>query len=191
MEAIGQLTGGVAHDFNNLLQVITGNLERLQLWARRKDIVDQEFARASGSAMMGAQRAAVLTQRLLAFSRRQPLASKPIDLNKLVSGMSDLLLRTLGETIRIETVLAGGLWRVLADENQLENAILNLAVNARDAMPGGGRLTIETANAYLDEAYVREQDDVSAGQYVLVSVSDTGSGMTKETCTVRSVKERL
>jgi signal transduction histidine kinase len=181
MEAIGQLTGGVAHDFNNLLQVITGNLERLQLWAKRKDTGDEEFKRASGSAMMGAQRAASLTQRLLAFSRRQPLESKPIDLNKLVSSMSDLLLRTLGETIRIETVLAGGLWRVLADENQLENAILNLAVNARDAMRAGGKLTIETANAHLDEAYAREEDDVSAGQYVLLSVSDTGSGMTKET----------
>ncbi len=181
MEAIGQLTGGVAHDFNNLLQVISGNLERLQLWAKKKDIADPEFVRVSGFAMTGAQRAATLTQRLLAFSRRQPLAAKPIDLNKLVSGMSDLLLRTLGETIRIETVLAGGLWRILADENQLENAILNLAVNARDAMGGGGRLTIETGNAYLDEAYAREQDDVNPGQYVLISVSDTGSGMSKET----------
>jgi signal transduction histidine kinase len=178
MEAIGQLTGGVAHDFNNLLQIVLGSLERLRLRAGRDGKpLPPELDRMIEAAMQGGRRAATLTQRLLAFSRRQPLAPKPIDLNKLVAGMSDLLGRTLGETIRIETVLGAGLWRTLADENQLENALLNLAVNARDAMAGGGKLTIETANAHLDEAYVRAEDDVKSGQYVLLAVTDTGSGM--------------
>jgi CheY-like chemotaxis protein len=132
------------------------------------------------NAMRGAQRAASLTQRLLAFSRRQPLDPKPVDAGRLVIGMSELLRRTLGEQVAIETVLAGGLWRVLADPNQLEIGILNLAVNARDAMPNGGKLTIETANAYLDEAYAAAQTEVVPGQYVVISISDTGSGMTKE-----------
>jgi CheY-like chemotaxis protein len=117
---------------------------------------------------------------LLAFSRQQPLAPKQIDVNKLVTGMSDMLSRTLGEAVRIEVVLAGGLWRVMADENQLENALLNLAVNARDAMPGGGKLTIETANAHLDEAYARTEHEVTPGQYVLLAVTDTGTGMPPE-----------
>jgi CheY-like chemotaxis protein len=132
--------------------------------------------------MDAARRAATLTQRLLAFSRRQPLDPKPIDVNKLVAGMSELLRRTLGEMVVLETVLAGGLWRSQADPNQLENAILNLAVNARDAMPEGGKLTIETANARLDEAYVEAfAEPVPPGQYVQVSVSDTGTGMDKAT----------
>ena len=176
MEAIGQLTGGVAHDFNNLLQVILGNLERL----RRRVASDVEMNRLVDAALRGADRAASLTQRLLAFSRRQPLAPKPLELNRLVGGMSDLLARTLGENVRLETVLAAGLWRVLADGNQLESALLNLAVNARDAMQANGKLTIETSNAFLDESYARGEQDVKPGQYVLLAVSDTGAGMTKD-----------
>ena len=182
MEAIGQLTGGVAHDFNNLLQVILGNLDAVRRGAAhggplRPDAVN----RLIGNAIRGAERAATLTQRLLAFGRRQPLDPKPTDVNKLVAGMSDLLLRrTLDETVKIETVLAGGLWRVAADTNQLESALLNLAVNARDAMPEGGKLTIETANTHLDEAYAAAHGDIEAGQYVMIAVTDTGLGMTKE-----------
>ena len=177
MEAIGQLTGGVAHDLNNLLQVILGNLERLQRRFRDPDL-GAEALRLIASAVRGAERAAILTQRLLAFSRRQPLAPKPLEINKLVAGLSDLIGRTLGESVQLQTVLAGGLWQALADENQLESALLNLAVNARDAMPKGGKLTIETANAHLDEAYARtESDEVRAGQYVLIQVTDTGTGM--------------
>jgi CheY-like chemotaxis protein len=132
------------------------------------------------SAVEAAQRGASLTARLLAFARQQPLSPSVIDANKLVSGMSELLRRTLGETIGIETVLAGGLWRARADAGQLENAVLNLCVNARDAMPDGGRLTIETANCYLDDSYAAEHYEVPAGQYVLVAVTDTGSGMSRE-----------
>ncbi len=179
MEAIGQLTGGIAHDFNNLLTIIIGNIEMLQ---RRLPENAGRLRRAADSAMQGARRAAILTQRLLAFSRRQPLDPKPVDVNKLVAEMSELLRRTLGEATNLETVLAGGLWRTQADPNQLENAILNLAVNARDAMPDGGKLTIETANARLDEAYVAAlAEPLPAGQYVLVAVSDTGTGMDRAT----------
>lgn len=179
MEAVGQLTGGIAHDFNNLLTIIVGNIELLQ---RRLPDGSDRLQRAADHAMEATRRAATLTQRLLAFSRRQPLDPKPIDANKLVAGMSELLRRTLGETVVLETVLAGGLWRTQADPNQLENAIVNLAVNARDAMPDGGRLTIETANARLDEAYVEAlAEPVPPGQYVLVAVSDTGTGMDKAT----------
>jgi signal transduction histidine kinase len=173
MEVMGQLTGGIAHDFNNLLQVIMGNLEVLQ---RRKLVADDNAARMIGAARRGAERAATLTQRLLAFARRQPPAPKPIDVNKLVNGMSELLHRTLGESIRIETVQAGGIWRVHADANQLENALLNLAVNARDAMESGGKLTIETANVHLDDTYA-EANEIRPGQYVMIAVSDTGTGM--------------
>jgi PAS domain S-box-containing protein len=180
MEGIGQLTGGVAHDFNNLLTVIIGNLESLQRGLQVPALDGDRLTRSVENAMRGAQRAASLTQRLLAFSRRQPLDPKPVDAGRLVIGMSELLRRTLGEQVAIETVLAGGLWRVLADPNQLEIGILNLAVNARDAMPKGGKLTIETANAYLDEAYAAAQTEVLPGQYVVISISDTGSGMTKE-----------
>ena len=129
--------------------------------------------------MRGAQRAAALTQRLLAFSRQQPLEPKSLDVNRLVAGMSDLLRRSLGEQVAIETVLAGGLWRVHVDPNQLEVAILNLAVNARDAMPDGGKLTIETANTHLDETYAATQAEVLPGQYVVICVTDTGVGMTR------------
>jgi signal transduction histidine kinase len=153
METIGQLTGGVAHDFNNMLAIIIGNLDLAQ--RRLSGSEDPRLLYSIQNAKDGAQRAAVLTARLLAFSRQQPLAPEVIDLNKLVGGMSELLRRTLGEQIRIETVLAGGLWPSFADLSQLENAILNLAVNARDAMPGGGNLTIETANTELDERYSR------------------------------------
>ncbi|WP_262297849.1 ATP-binding protein [Microvirga sesbaniae] len=179
MEAVGQLTGGIAHDFNNLLTIIVGNIELLQ---RRLPDGHERLQRAADHAMEATRRAATLTQRLLAFSRRQPLDPKPVDANKLVAGMSELLRRTLGETVVLETVLAGGLWRTQADPNQLENAIVNLAVNARDAMPNGGKLTIETANTRLDEAYVEAlAEPVPPGQYVQVSVSDTGTGMDKAT----------
>jgi PAS domain S-box-containing protein len=174
MEAIGQLTGGVAHDFNNLLQVIIGNLELLQ---RNLPETSGRLQRAALHAMNGARRAASLTQRLLAFSRRQPLDPKPLDVNILVSGMSDLLHRTLGEIIALETVRSAGLWRVEADPNELEAAILNLAVNARDAMAEGGRLTIETGNAHIDNNYTAEHAEVIPGQYVSIAVTDTGSGM--------------
>jgi signal transduction histidine kinase len=181
MEVIGQLTGGIAHDFNNLLQVVLGSLERLRILASRGNgRLDAAMDRMVDASMQGGQRAAMLTQRLLAFSRRQSRAPKALDLNKLVAGMSDLLARTLGESIVIETVLAGGLWCTLADENQLENALLNLAVNSRDAMPGGGKLTIETGNAHLDEAYARQEEEVTPGQYVLLAVTDTGTGMSSE-----------
>jgi nitrogen-specific signal transduction histidine kinase/CheY-like chemotaxis protein len=176
MEAIGQLTGGVAHDFNNLLTVIIGNLETMQ----RRLALDHEFQRMIAAALRGAFRGAELTQRLLVFARRQPLAPETLSANKLVSGMSDLLRRALGESVAIETVLAGGLWNVFADANQLENALINLAVNARDAMPDGGKLTIETANCYLDEAYCSMHADLIPGQYVGVFVTDTGSGMSED-----------
>jgi PAS domain S-box-containing protein len=178
MEAIGQLTGGIAHDFNNLLSVITGSLQLLQ---RRADRAEWgALQRYIDSAREGADRAATLTHRLLAFSRQQALAPEPMNVNQLMSGMSALLRRALGEQVRIETVLAGGLWQTHADPHQLEQVILNLAVNARDAMGEGGRLTIETANCHLDEAYARQNLGVSAGQYVLVAVTDTGTGIPKE-----------
>ncbi|HUB98035.1 MAG TPA: ATP-binding protein [Stellaceae bacterium] len=178
MEAIGQLTGGVAHDFNNLMHVIIGNLEALR---RRTSDRHPELVPSVDAAMRGATRAATLTQQLLAFARRQPLEPKPVDVNRLVAGMSDLLHRTLGETVSTETVLAGGLWRVNADANRLENALLNLALNARDAMPNSGKLTIETSNMYLDDDYAKSNEEVKVGQYVMIAVTDTGTGMTKET----------
>jgi PAS domain S-box-containing protein len=178
METLGQLTGGVAHDFNNLLQIVSGNIGLIQ---RSIPEGDARLRRAADNAARGAERAAVLTQRLLAFSRRQPLAPKPVDPNRLVTGMSELLHRTLGETVEVETVLAAGLWPVEVDANQLENAILNLAVNARDAMPEGGKLTIETANTHLDRGYVAQNAEVIPGQYVAICVSDTGSGMDQDT----------
>jgi signal transduction histidine kinase len=183
MEAIGQLTGGIAHDFNNLLQIVSGSLDVLRRRRTRWNIqgeAGEEFDRFVAAAAEGAQRAAALTHQLLAFSRRQPLAPKTVDVNKLVVGISNLVGRSLGETIAIETILAGGLWPVWTDPNQLESAILNLAVNARDAMPGGGKLTIETANAYLDETYVSAQEDIKAGQYVVIAVTDSGMGMSKD-----------
>jgi signal transduction histidine kinase len=178
MEAVGQLTGGIAHDFNNLLQIILGNLDTLR---RSLPAESGRLQRAVLQAINGAKRAASLTQRLLAFSRRQPLDPKPFDVNVLIGGLSELLHRTLGETIELEHVLGAGLWRVEADGNELEAAILNLAVNARDAMSDGGRLTIETANMHLDEAYAAMQSEVAAGHYVAISVSDTGTGMDQDT----------
>ncbi|MER9209056.1 MULTISPECIES: CHASE3 domain-containing protein [unclassified Mesorhizobium] len=174
MEAVGQLTGGIAHDFNNMLAVIISamNLAQRKLTRGEHDIM--KFIEAATDA---ATRAANLTSRLLAFSRQQPLAPQVVDANRLVAGMSDLLRRALGETIRIETVLAGGLWKTHADPSQLENAILNLAVNARDAMGEDGKMTIETANSHLDEGYAATHAEVKAGQYVMIAVSDTGAGM--------------
>jgi PAS domain S-box-containing protein len=178
MEAVGQLTGGIAHDFNNMLAIVVGSLDMLR---RRLATGDAEanarHLRLVDNAMEGATKAATLTQRLLAFSRQQTLEPVPLDPNKLVAGMSDLLRRTLTESVVVETVLAAGLWRTHADPGQLESALLNLAVNARDAMPEGGRLTIETANCHLDEAYAREHLGIAAGQYIMIAVSDTGSGM--------------
>jgi PAS domain S-box-containing protein len=176
LEAVGQLTGGVAHDFNNLLTVIIGNLDHLDRILPN----NQTYKRPIAAALRGASRAAMLTQQLLAFARRQPLIPEVVLVNKLVAGMSDLLRRTIGEAIQIETVLAGGLWLAFLDANQLENALINLAVNARDAMPEGGKLTIETANAHLDEAYAAMHSEVEAGQYVGIFVTDTGVGMTPE-----------
>jgi signal transduction histidine kinase len=180
MEAVGQLTGGVAHDFNNLLTVIMGGLDVIgRELAKLGDIPSAaRIGRARDLAMQGAQRAAVLTNRLLAFSRQQALDPRPLDANRLVADTAELLRRTLGEAIALETVLAGGLWLAFADQNQLETAILNLAVNARDAMPEGGKMTIETANTYLDEAYAEAvAEPLEPGQYVLIAVADTGSGM--------------
>lgn len=177
MDAIGQLTGGVAHDFNNMLGIIVGNLDLAQ---RRLERGSADIMRYIDGAMDGAQRGATLTRRLLAFARKQPLQPVVLDANSLVSGMAELLRRTLGERIEVECVLAGGLWRTCADPGQLEGAIINLAVNARDAMPNGGKLTVETMNAHLDEAYAEENRDVTPGQYVLIAVSDTGTGMPPE-----------
>jgi CheY-like chemotaxis protein len=175
MEAVGQLTGGIAHDFNNLLAGIVGSLDLMQ--TRITQGRTDELGRYVGAAMGSAQRAAALTHRLLAFSRRQPLDPKPVEANRLVAGMEDLLRRTLGPAISLEMVMAGGLWRTLCDPVQLESALLNLCINARDAMPDGGRLTIETANAHLDDAYAAAQRDVTSGQYVAICVTDTGTGM--------------
>jgi CheY-like chemotaxis protein len=176
MEAVGQLTGGIAHDFNNLLAAISGSLELLQ--RRVESGRFDGLQRYTAAAMTAAQRAASLTQRLLAFARRQPLDPKRVEGNRLVADMEDLLRRTLGPGMELEIVLAGGLWPTLCDANQLESAILNLAINARDAMPDGGRLTIETGNAFLDEAYARSQGgEVKPGQYVMISITDTGTGM--------------
>jgi len=180
MEAVGQLTGGVAHDFNNLLTVVMGNLETLIRNLDQRESQLPRLERAAENAMRGAQRAAILTQRLLAFARRQPLAPQATDVNRLVAEMSELLRRTLGEQVELRTVLAEALWLTHVDANQLENAVLNLAVNARDAMPDGGTLTIETANVHLDAAYAAGDPDITAGDHVGLFVSDTGSGMSRE-----------
>ncbi len=177
MEAVGRLTGGIAHDFNNMLAVIIGNLDIL---LRRYPDGDPKMMRFVTGSQEAAKRAAALTHRLLAFSRLQPLDPKAADIGKSVTDMSDLLRRTLGETISIETVRAAGLWRAHVDVGQLETALVNLAVNARDAMPNGGKLTIETSNAYLDRTYANAQEEVAPGQYVMVGVTDTGTGMAPE-----------
>jgi signal transduction histidine kinase len=178
MEAVGRLTGGVAHDFNNILTIIMGNLDTIsRRLANLGSDASMPLARPMEDALQGAKNAAKLTHRLLAFSRQQPLEPVPLDLNKLVGGISNLLTRTVGSPISVETILAAGLWQTLADANQLENALLNLAINAKDAMPDGGTLTIETANSYLDESYAARFGDVAAGQYVTLSVTDTGTGI--------------
>ena len=176
MEAVGQLSGGIAHDFNNLLMIVIGNLETAQHQAMKPPI-NTRLTGALSNAMRGAQRAAALTGRLLAFSRRQALDPKPMDVNKFLSGASDFLQRSLGEKIQIETVGAAGLWNVEVDHNQLESALVNLAINARDAMPNGGKLTIEGANVFVDENYIQQNPELKPGQYVAICVSDTGAGM--------------
>ncbi|CAO4184855.1 PAS domain S-box protein [Methylorubrum extorquens] len=176
LEAVGQLTGGIAHDFNNLLQVISGNLQLLS-----KDFAGNPRAEMRvQSAMAGVARGAKLASQLLAFARRQPLEPKVVNIGRLVQGMDDMLRRALGGEIEIEAVVSGGLWNTLVDPDQIENAVLNLAINARDAMDGHGRLTIEAGNAFLDDAYARGQDDVTPGQYVLLAVTDTGVGIPPE-----------
>jgi two-component system, NtrC family, sensor kinase len=176
MEAIGQLTGGIAHDFNNLLTIIIGNLQSLT----RQFPKNQKLQLKLANALTGADRAAQLTHRLLAFSRRQPLDPKPLDSNDLISHVSDLLARSLGEHVEFEIVRAGGLWRTEVDPGELEAAIINLSVNARDAMPNGGKITIETANIFLDETYCGRFQDLNVGQYVMISVADSGQGMTPD-----------
>jgi two-component system NtrC family sensor kinase len=180
LEAIGHLTGGVAHDFNNLLTIIIGNLEtaqrQLESWT---DGAQVKLARRLDNAMHGAQRAASLTKRLLAFSRQQPLNPTAIDVNRLLNGVSDFLRRGIGEDVSLEIVGGAGVWPVEADGPELESVILNLTVNARDAMPNGGKLTIEASNSYLDEAYCNQHTEVDPGQYVQIAVTDTGSGMSK------------
>jgi len=177
METIGQITGGVAHDFNNMLAVI---MSALQLAKRRLERNEPGAESFIDSAVDGARRAASLTSRLLAFARRAPLTPAVMDVNRTLQDMSDMLRRTLGEQVVLETVLAGGLWRVNADRGELEQAILNICVNARDAMANGGKLTIESGNAYLDEAYAAANVEVVAGQYVMIAITDTGAGMAPE-----------
>jgi len=181
LDAIGHLTGGVAHDFNNLLTIIIGNLEAAQRQLDRwTDGAQIKLARRLDNAMHGAERAATLTKRLLAFSRQQPLNPALLDVNRVLNGLSDFLRRALGEDVSLEIVGSGGVWPVEADAAELEAAILNLAVNARDAMPEGGKLTIEASNSYLDDGYCRRHADVRPGQYVQIAVTDTGSGMAKD-----------
>jgi PAS domain S-box-containing protein len=180
METVGQLSGGIAHDFNNLLMIIQGNLETAQRATRNLDNIPSNLQRALANAMRGAQRASALTHRLLAFSRRQALNPKPLDVNKYLSGLGDFLQRSLGETVEVETAGAAGLWTIEVDHAQLESCLVNLAVNARDAMPGGGKLTVEALNQTLDHEYSRANPEALPGQYVLICVSDTGTGISKE-----------
>ncbi len=181
MESVGLLAGGVAHDFNNLMTIVIGSLDSAERrLAAGESANAATISKPIAAALQGARRAASLTQRLLAFSRQQVLSPQPVDLNKLVGGLSDMLNRAVGETIAVETILGSGLWLTNVDMSQLENAVVNLVVNARDAMPEGGRITIETANASLDEAYCRQFGDVAPGQYVLLSVTDTGTGISPE-----------
>jgi signal transduction histidine kinase/DNA-binding response OmpR family regulator len=175
LEAIGKLTGGVAHDFNNILQVIGGNLQLLQV-----TLAEGRATRYVASALQAVQRGAKLSSQLLAYARRQPLQPVVINPARAVSDMDDMLRRVLGETIEIEMIKAGGLWNISADPHQLENVLLNLAINARDAMPEGGKLTIEISNAMLDDSYVAFEPDITPGQYVMFAISDTGCGMSPE-----------
>jgi PAS domain S-box-containing protein len=175
MQAIGQLTGGVAHDFNNLLSIILGNLELVQERTTADPVIQEMISDALKSVRRGAR----LTQQLLAFSRQQPLKPQTVEIGHLVSEMSDLLRRALGETVKIEKIIPDSLWKVRVDPNQLENALLNLAVNARDAMPGGGVLTIEAVNKRLDDSYAATSQEVTPGDYVQLAVTDTGTGMSR------------
>jgi PAS domain S-box-containing protein len=176
MEAIGNLTGGVAHDFNNLLQVVAGNLQLLS-----KDVTGNEKAeRRITNALAGVNRGSKLASQLLAFGRRQALDPKVVNVGRLIQGMDEMLRRTIGEGVEVEPIVSGGLWNTLIDPMQVENALLNLAINARDAMEGFGKLTIEVGNAFIDDAYARLHDDVQPGQYVALSVTDTGTGMSPE-----------
>jgi PAS domain S-box-containing protein len=176
LDAMGQLTGGVAHDFNNLLTVILGNAEALV-----EELNDNHRLRMLAEiTQTAAERGAELTNRLLAFARKQALEPKVLDVNKLISGMDAMVRRTLGENMEIELIRGAGLWSAVADPSQLESAVLNLAINARDAMRSGGKLTVETANAHIDETYSARHNEVTPGQYVLISMTDTGTGMTPE-----------
>jgi len=176
LESIGKLTGGIAHDFNNLLQVIGGNLQLLSRDVAGNIRAEQRVQ----NAIAGVARGGRLASQLLAFGRKQPLAPTVVHTGKLIRGMDDLIRRALGEGIEIETIVSGGLWNTFVDSTQLENAILNLAINARDAMDGQGKLTIETGNAFLDDRYARQHPDVEPGQYVMIAVTDTGSGIPPE-----------
>jgi two-component system NtrC family sensor kinase len=173
MEAVGQLTGGIAHDFNNLLTIIIGNLQSVVRQVSEGSKLHQRIA----NALIGAERAAQLTHRLLAFSRRQPLDPKPVDANQLIGRTTELLVRSLGEQIQVETVRGAGLWQIEVDPAELESAVINLSINARDAMPDGGKITIETGNAFLDEAYCQRYEELTPGQYVMIAVTDEGVGM--------------
>jgi len=177
MEAIGQLTGGIAHDFNNMLAIVIGGIDLATRRLKRGEAGAEQMLEG---AREGATRAATLTQRLLAFSRQSPLSPERLNINDIVAGMSDLLRRTLGEPVAFEAVLAGGLWRCSVDRAGLESAIINLALNARDAMPSGGKLTVETCNMFLDERYANRELGVAPGQYVMVAVTDVGVGMTHD-----------
>ena len=178
LELVGQLTAGIAHDFNNLLTIVIGNLDTAKRRIEQGTAADlSRIVRPLETAVDGARRAAGLTQKLLAFARQQPLSPTQLDLNKAVANMSDVLIRTVGKSVKIETVLAAGLWPAFADPGHVDNAIVNLVVNARDAMPDGGHITIETANAWLGDDYAAQFGDVAAGQYVLLSVTDTGLGI--------------
>ena len=177
LDAVGQLSGGIAHDFNNLLMIVIGNLETAQRYAKAVQTPNPNLERSIANAVRGAQRAAALTSRLLAFSRRQPLDPKPLDINRFLTSAADFLQRSLGEIMEVEVVGSAGAWQIEADPSQLEAALVNLAINARDAMPGGGKVTIEATNIFADEDYCRSNPELSPGQYVLICVSDAGTGM--------------
>jgi PAS domain S-box-containing protein len=179
LEAVGQLSGGIAHDFNNLMMIVIGNLEAAERYSRQMR-EGGNLLRALSNAKRGAQRAAGLTSRLLAFSRRQALDPKPMHLNNVLTGLQDFLQRTLGERVEVQTVGSAGLWPIEVDPNHLESAIVNLAINGRDAMPQGGKLTVEAVNVLADEDYCRLNPELMPGQYVALCVSDSGIGMSKE-----------
>jgi PAS domain S-box-containing protein len=180
LEAVGQLSGGIAHDFNNLLMIVLGNLETVQRHVRQMN-AGPNLQRALTNAMRGAQRAAALTSRLLAFSRRQALDPKPLNVNTFLRGSVEFMQRSLGEQIEIQAVEGAGLWQIEVDPNHLESALVNLAINARDAMPNGGKLTIEAANVFVDDEYSRSNPEIATGPYVVICITDTGTGMSQDT----------